>query len=60
MNETAGKLVQRDKGALVSNFTRIQTFGSAFNHWVELGVDPSNPNLWTFTPHIITGDLAAH
>lgn len=60
MNETAGKLVQKDKGALVANFTRVQTFGSAFNHWIELGVDPANPNLWSFTPHIITGNLAAH
>jgi hypothetical protein len=60
MNETAGKLVQKDKGNLVENFTRVQTFGSAFNHWVELGVDPSKPGLWTFTPHIISGNLASH
>jgi len=60
MNETAGKLVQKDKGALVANFTRVQTFGSGFNHWVELNVDPSKPGLWTFTPHIISGNLAAH
>ncbi len=60
MNETAGKLVQKDKGALVANFTRVQTFGSGFNHWVELGVDPAKPGLWTFTPHIISGNLAAH
>jgi len=60
MNETAGKLVQKDKGALVANFTRVQTFGSGFNHWVELNVDPSKPGLWAFTPHIITGNLTAH
>ena len=60
MNETAGKLVQKDKGALVANFTRVQTFGSGFNHWVELGVDPTKPGLWTFTPHIISGNLTAH
>lgn len=60
MNETAGKLVQKDKGALVENFTRVQTFGSGFNHWVELSVDPNKPGLWTFTPHIITGNLAPH
>ena len=60
MNETAGKLVQKDKGALVANFTRVQTFGSGFNHWVELNVDPNKPGLWTFTPHIIAGNLTAH
>ena len=60
MNETAGKLVQKDKGALVANFTRVQTFGSGFNHWVELNVDPNKPGLWTFTPHIISGNLAPH
>ena len=60
MNETAGKLVQKDKGNLVEYFTRVQTFGSGFNHWVELGIDPKNPNLWTFTPHIIAANLAAH
>ena len=60
MNETAGKLVQKDKGNLVENFTRVQTFGSGFNHWVELGIDPNSPTLWTFTPHIIKGNLAPH
>jgi len=60
MNETKGLLVQKDKGNLVENFTRVQTFGSGFNHWVELNVDPNKPGLWTFTPRIITGNLAAH
>jgi len=60
MNETAGKLVQKDKGNLVEYFTRVQTFGSGFNHWVQLTIDPKNPNLWAFTPHIIAANLAAH
>lgn len=60
MNETSGKLVEKDKGSLVENFTRVQTFGSGFNHWVELVVNPSNPNLWEFVPHIITANLDKH
>ena len=60
MNETAGKLVEKDKCNLVENFTRVQTFGSGFNHWVELQIDPRNPNLWTFIPHIVQENLTAH
>ncbi len=60
MNETGGKLVEKDKGSLVENFTRVQTFGSGFNHWVELQIDPKNPNLWTFVPHIINSNLDTH
>ena len=60
MNETAGKLVEKDKGSLVENFTRVQTFGSGFNHWVELQIDPKNPNLWTFIPHIVAKNVDTH
>ena len=60
MNETAGKLVEKDKGSLVENFTRVQTFGSGFNHWVELQIDPRNPNLWTFVPHIVSKNVDTH
>lgn len=59
MNETAGKLVEKDKGDLVANFTRVQTFGSGFNHWVELIIDPRDPNLWTFKVHLIQQNIAA-
>lgn len=60
MNETAGKLVEKDKGSLVENFTRVQTFGSGFNHWVELIIDPRAENLWTFKVHIVTANLDTH
>lgn len=60
MNETNGKLVQRDKGLLVANFTRVQTFGNGFNHWVELTIDPKNPLLWTITPKLVAANLSAH
>ena len=57
MNETAGKLIEKDKGSLVENFTRVQTFGSGANHWVELIVDPHSKNLWTFKTHVIASNL---
>ena len=60
MNETAGKLVEKDKGSLVENFTRVQTFGSGFNHWVELIIDPRAENLWTFKVHLIKENLDVH
>jgi len=60
MNETAGKLVEKDKGSLVENFTRVQTFGSGFNHWVELIVDPHSKQLWNFKVHIIPGNVDVH
>ncbi len=60
MNETAGKLIEKDKGTLVENFTRVQTFGSGFNHWVELQIDPKNPNLWNFNVHIVTANIGKH
>ena len=60
MNETAGKLVEKDKGSMVENFTRVQTFGSGFNHWVELIIDPRAENLWTFKVHIIAANNDVH
>ena len=60
MNETAGKLVEKDKGSLVEYFTRVQTFGSGFNHWVELIIDPRSENLWTFKVHIVKENLDIH
>ena len=60
MNETGGKLVEKDKGSLVENFTRVQTFGSGFNHWVELIIDPRAENLWTFKVHIVKENLDVH
>jgi hypothetical protein len=60
LNETAGKIVEKDKGSLVENFTRVQTFGSGFNHWVELIIDPRSENLWTFKVHILKDNLDVH
>ena len=60
MNETAGKLIEKDKGSLVENFTRVQTFGSATNHWVELIIDPRDPNLWSFKIRLVAANIGKH
>jgi hypothetical protein len=60
MNETAGKIVELDKGTLVENFTRVQTFGSGFNHWVELTIDPRSDSLWTITPRLVKANIGKH
>lgn len=60
MNETAGHIVEGDKGSLVENFTRVQTFGSGFNHWVELTINPEDSNLWEFQVHLVKANLATH
>ena len=47
-------------GNLVENFTRVQTFGSAQNHWVSATVDPRDPNVFEFHQHIVTANLLPH
>lgn len=60
MNETAGKLIEKDKGTLVENFTRVQTFGSGQNHWVELIINPKDANLWSFKVHVVKINIGKH
>ena len=48
------------KGALVENFTRVQTFGSGQNHWVSVDVDPRSPQVFTFRQQIVRANLADH
>jgi len=48
------------KGQVVENFTRVQTFGSAQNHWVSADVDPRDPQVFTFRQHIVRANLDNH
>lgn len=53
-------LVHRQKnreGALVENFTRVETFGPPDGHWVRATVDPRNPALFTFEPVLVPGNI---
>ena len=47
-------------GNTVENFTRVQTFGSAQNHWVSATVDPRDPDVFTFHQHIVAANVPAY
>lgn len=44
-----------DKPWPMANFTRVETFGSPFIHWVRATVDPASPQVFTFEPVRIPG-----
>jgi len=39
-------------GAPIDNLTRLETYGSPFVGWVEVTVDPADPALFRFQPHL--------
>jgi hypothetical protein len=47
-------------GNTIENFTRVQTFGSAQNHWVSATVDPRDPNVFEFHQHIVAANVPAY
>ena len=52
---------RRERGTTVTpvleNFTRVETFGSPYHHWVQVTVEPNDPNVFTFRPRIILENL---
>lgn len=47
------KAMFNDDGSITSNFTRIEVFGNKDNNWVEMIVDPSTKNIFSFKPIIV-------
>jgi hypothetical protein len=47
-------------GNVLMNVTRVQTFGSAQNHWVSATVDVHDPEVFTFHQHVITANEPAY
>ena len=47
------KAMYNDDGTLTGNFTRVEVFGSGDNSWIEMTVDPSTENVFTFTPVVL-------
>jgi hypothetical protein len=45
---------------IIQNFTRVQTFGSAQNHWVSATVNSRDPNVFTFHQHIVAANVPAY
>jgi hypothetical protein len=44
------KAMFNDDGRLTANFTRVEVFGSEDNSWIEMTVDPSSENVFSFAP----------
>lgn len=47
------KPLNTSDGTAVTNFTRIETFGSPNVHWLRLTVNPRNPNLFEVNQEIL-------
>jgi hypothetical protein len=47
-------------GNTIENFTRVQTFGSAQNHWVSATMSPRDPNVFTFHQHIVAANVPTY
>ena len=41
----------------LENFTRVETFGSPYHHWVHITADASDPNVFTIRPRIVAANL---
>ncbi|MES2716574.1 MAG: metallophosphoesterase [Pseudomonadota bacterium] len=46
-------------GVSLENFTRLENFGSPNVHWVEVFVDPRDPNVFSVVPHVVAGNVVA-
>jgi hypothetical protein len=44
----------------LENFTRVETFGNPDMHWVQVTVDPDDPDIFTFRPRTVPGNRVAH
>ena len=47
-----------DKGTVLANFTRVETWGASNVHWVSAEIDPSAPTLFTFRSMIVPADVS--
>jgi hypothetical protein len=41
----------------VENFRRVETFGTPDHHWLQVAVDPNDPNVFTFRPRIVSANV---
>jgi hypothetical protein len=42
------------RGRVVEHFTRVELFGYPEAHWVRATVDPADPNVFRFSPEVVT------
>jgi hypothetical protein len=48
------------RGRVLENFTRVELFGYPQAHWVRATIDPADPNVFRFSPGIVTSNSKAH
>jgi len=41
----------------LENFTRVETFGSPYSHWVHVSVEADDPNVFTFRQRLVTPNV---
>jgi hypothetical protein len=41
----------------LENFTRVETFGAPYHHWVHVTADASDPNVFTIRPRVVAANL---
>lgn len=46
-----------DATHMLANFTRVQTFGSPNVHWLQVGVDATSRNVFTFSPMMVAANV---
>lgn len=52
------KPLYRADGTLVENFTRVETFGYPYVHWVRVTVDPRDRQVFTFHQELVPENAA--
>jgi hypothetical protein len=53
-------LVSRASGRRIENFTRLETFGQPDHHWVQVFIEPNDPNLFAFRQRLVAANLVQH
>ena len=49
----AAKTLADEDPRTVENVTRVEAFGSPYIHWVRIGVDPDDRDVFSFEPEVI-------
>lgn len=44
----------------LENFTRVETFGNPDVHWLQVTLEPDDPNVFTFRPRTVMGNRVDH
>ena len=53
-------LVGSKSRRIIENFTRVETFGYPYTHWVRAIVDPRDPKVFSFREEIVKENLINH